>query len=532
MKYSTCLLAIVFSSVGIPALSADLVPVGLKKQLLVDDYVIEQTESLVREVGEAKKYGVVLEPTLPTDFQTGQVHRGPDGGAGYEFGESCFCWFFSPHYDTDRKLFRLWYMGSKRPGSHLAYAESKDGYRWTKPMISKDGKSNLVNWLSPIPSLARKKSIPILDLGLDGVQVMIDPRLPFGSPEKFKVAFFPNIGGQDCRTRVGYSRDGIDWRFYNGGRPFTGRAADFSNQVLWDPQRKKYLLICRQDFAAGGGVGELRGVRIMEHQKGNDLMGHPEAWKTLKTFVLNDPDPTRVRGTNVPERQIHTFPIWYYEGVYFGLTDVLVATNRPVPVGKQDYKTRHEKGVWEFYMSPSRDGVNYNFSAAAYPRKALIPRGPDRSFDKDCARPPANIITHDDEHWIYYLGTNERWGARKWDARLGLAKIRLDGFFFLEAKKPNAHLLTKAFRLEGNELELNVDAHAGQIRIDILDEAKRPIPGYSGTDATSYAKVDRLRFRPRWKGKNLSKLVGRNIRLRVELSQARLFAFQVKGSRD
>ena len=69
--------------------------------------------------------------------------------------------------------------------------------------------------------------------------------------------------------------------------------------------------------------------------------------------------------------------------MWFALTDVLVATDVPVPHGKQDYQTRHEKGVWEFYMAPSRDATNYDFEIAAYPRKPLIPRGPDGSFDKD-----------------------------------------------------------------------------------------------------------------------------------------------------
>ncbi len=516
---------------GLPAASAaaELTPVGSQKQLFVDDYMIEEMRAVTREAGRAKKQGVVMRPTLPTDFQTGKVHDGPDGGAGYSFGESCFCWFFSPHWDADKKMFRLWYMASKRPGSALAYAESKNGYQWTKPLISRDGKSNLVNWNSPLPILAENKSRELLDLGLDGVTVTIDPHVPYGSPEKYKLGLFPNVGGRDCATRLGYSPDGINWSFYNKGAPVTGRAADFSNQIFWDPIRKRYLLLCRQDFAAGGGVGELRGVRIMEHEQDNDLMNHPAAWKTLTTFVLQDPDKTVIPGTRIPERQIHTMPLWYYQGVYFALTDVLAATNRPVPEGKQDYQTRHEKGVWEFYMAPSRDAVNFDFSLAAYPRKALIPRGPDGSFDKDCARPPANIITHNDEHWIYYLGTNERWGARKWDARLGLAKLRLDGFFFLEAKDKPGTVVTKPFKLTGKTLLVNVDAGAGGLRVEILDDEGQPLPGFSGDDAPPRNGVDELRFQPAWKGRrDLSAIQGQVVKIRFTLRDARLFAFQVR----
>jgi hypothetical protein len=492
-------------------------------------------ENVTRKVGQAKKHGVVLKPTLPTDFQAGTVHDGPDGGAGYEFGESAFCWFLSPHWDKQKKMFRLWYMASKRPGSALAYAESKDGYTWTKPFVAKDGKSNLVNWNSKLPILRHRKSMNLLDLGLDGVTVTIDPRLPLGHAEKYRLGLFPNVGGQDCRTRLGYSADGINWNFYNKGAPVTGRAADFSNQIVWDPSRKRYLLLCREDFAAAGGGGELRGVRIMEHAKDNDLMNHPTAWKTLTEFVLNDPDKTLVPGTRVPERQIHTFPIWRYEGVWFGLTDVLTATNRPVPEGKQDYQRRHDKGVWEFYMAPSRDAVHYNFDVAAYPRKTLIPRGPDDSFDKDCVRPPANIITHNGQHWIYYLGTNERWGARKWDARIGLAKLRLDGFFCLQAKDDWGQVTTKPFRLESDTLEVNIDASDGQFLVEVLAENHRPyVEGeaqYDWDNNRIYEAVDELRLRPRWRGdQNLEALQGRVVRLRFHLRNAKLYAFQVKQS--
>ena len=44
----------------------------------------------------------------------------------------------------------------------------------------------------------------------------------------------------------------------------TGRAADFSNQLFWDPPNKRYLLICREDFAAGGGVV---GMIVLRHAR-------------------------------------------------------------------------------------------------------------------------------------------------------------------------------------------------------------------------------------------------------------------------
>ena len=57
---------------------AEQISVGQQKQLFADDFIIDSLTNVTRKVGQANKHGVVLEPTLPTDFQTGKVHDGPD----------------------------------------------------------------------------------------------------------------------------------------------------------------------------------------------------------------------------------------------------------------------------------------------------------------------------------------------------------------------------------------------------------------------------------------------------------------------
>jgi hypothetical protein len=49
-------------------LGEELVQAGLQKQLLVDDYVIADKRNITRELGKPKKLGVVMKPSLPTDF--------------------------------------------------------------------------------------------------------------------------------------------------------------------------------------------------------------------------------------------------------------------------------------------------------------------------------------------------------------------------------------------------------------------------------------------------------------------------------
>ena len=61
------------------AVAGELAPVGLQKQLLVDDYVIAEKHNITRELGKVQKLGIVLKPTLPTDFIPPPGQRGDEG---------------------------------------------------------------------------------------------------------------------------------------------------------------------------------------------------------------------------------------------------------------------------------------------------------------------------------------------------------------------------------------------------------------------------------------------------------------------
>ena len=87
--------------------------------------------------------------------------------------------------------------------------------------------------------------------------------------------------------------------------------------------------------------------------------------------------------------------------------------------------------------------------------------------------------------------------------------------------------MTKPFKLEGDCLELNVDARRGELLVEVLDAAGQPLAGYGGDNAVTYRNVDELRLSPGWP-KPLSKLKTQTIRLRFHLRNAALYAFQVQ----
>jgi hypothetical protein len=138
-------------------------------------------------------------------------------------------------------------------------------------------------------------------------------------------------------------------------------------------------------------------------------------------------------------------------------------------------------------------------------------------------------VTYKNEHWIYYGGASERHYSIGRDMKIGLAKLRLDGFMCLEAKDTPGRVVTKPFVLEGDTLQVNVDASGGRFYAEVLDADGKAIPGFGAKQAQFYDDVDELLCQPKWNsGHHLAELKGKTVRLRFHLRHAKLYAFQVK----
>lgn len=88
--------------------------------------------------------------------------------------------------------------------------------------------------------------------------------------------------------------------------------------------------------------------------------------------------------------------------------------------------------------------------------------------------------------------------------------------------------MTRPFVLQGDALEVNVDAVRGSIAVEVLDESGRPISCFSKSEAILYRGENQLRLRPRWVDQpDFSLLRGRVARLKFHLGNAKLYAFQV-----
>ncbi len=452
------------------------VDVGLQKQLFVDDFVVSKATNLTHVLG--------------------QVTKANGGRPIFTSG-----WFYGTVlHDAGR--FKLWY---RHPGSNgFGYAESLDGLEF------------------------------ITQTDLKGIKFAGDYTLAVeidrheSDPEhRFKASF----DAPGMAAGLAHSADGIHWTPYHDGQPVTKRAADTYNQILWDPLGNTYRLLTRTDFGSAGGSTEIRGARCMTNR---DPKANPTDWSLVREWIFDK------EGTDeFHRRQIYSTTCWIYEGVYFALLSVYEYPGDLSEGTLTDLQTRHERDIMNFYLATSRDGDQWDLRWV-YAGQPIVPRGPDGAFDKDLIMPSSTIVTHADQHWIYYAGANERHGDGQthFDRKhaIGLAHLRLDGFVGLKAGETEGMVLTKPFVLTGDQLSLNIDARGGQADVEIVldgsDGTKsdlKPISGFHREAAIPIVNRDDLRWRPNWElQKSLSDLRHKTVRLKISLRNATLYSFQVE----
>jgi hypothetical protein len=447
-----------------PVGAGEPVIVGLQKQLIVDDHVLDEIRGVTRELG--------------------QVAKANDGRPILAEGR----FYGTVLHDEGR--FKLWF---RKPGSEgYGYAESSDGLHF-------------------------EKVADVAGINFAGdytLAVEIDPHS--GDPGR---RFLGGYDAPGMAAGMAHSADGITWTPDNDGRPVTGRAADSYNQVLWDPLAQTYRLFTRTDFGTPGGATELRGTRSMANAS---PQSQPTAWRSVRAWKFD-----REGEAEAHRRQIYAVSCWIYEEVYFALLSVYEYPSDFSEGTSTDHATRHERDVMNFYIATSRDGDTWDLGWV-YSGTPMIPRGPAGAFDKDLLLPASTIVTHDDRHWLYYAGANERHGNEavqfERPMALGLATLPLDRFVGLAAGDEPGAVTTRPFRLEGDALQVNVDARQGSVRIDLLDENGTPFPDYSA----SATGIDDIRWQPAWAAApQLTALRGTVVRLRFQLQKARLYAFQL-----
>jgi hypothetical protein len=107
--------------------------------------------------------------------------------------------------------------------------------------------------------------------------------------------------------------------------------------------------------------------------------------------------------------------------------------------------------------------------------------------------------------------------------------LRLDGFVSVQAPMSGGELVTKPVRFTGRQLRLNFSTSAaGSVRVELQDEAGRPLPGFSLEDCPPLFG-DSVERPVSWRsGTDVGALAGQAVRLRIVLQDADVYAYQFK----
>jgi hypothetical protein len=169
----------------------------------------------------------------------------------------------------------------------------------------------------------------------------------------------------------------------------------------------------------------------------------------------------------------------------------------------------------------SRDGENWSYFGTNW----YIPEG-----DSEEELTLYGLIRRGDEIWQYV----DEGGAHGGDQGRTYYRYRqrLDGFVSLDGDDKAGQATTRPLIVQGERLIVNVlntsqGRSTSAVKVAIIDDAGQEIPGFGLNDCDP-VPADATQHTVSWRKRtDISRLAGHPIRLRFELRNAKLFAFEV-----
>ena len=139
-----------------------------------------------------------------------------------------------------------------------------------------------------------------------------------------------------------------------------------------------------------------------------------------------------------------------------------------------------------------------------------------------------------DELWFFYRGSrhSDRDGLdykKPYVMKLGLAKLRRDGFASLNGGLVPGTVITRPLAFSGKKLFVNAEVDKdGWVKAAVLNDKSNPIKQYTFNEAVPMQK-NTTKGHLLWKEqKYIDVPQGEHIRLQFQLKQAKLYAFWIE----
>jgi len=481
--------AVLASARVIPPVHVNVLDIGSRLELFVDDWLIERMTG-----------GVSLKLHTPRPAEIVLRFDKPWEGRWSEYVRVL--------RDDDR--YRMYYRAGleEKPPSKIndpesvCYAESTDGIRWTKPELGlfafKGSKKTNIVWKGIRRSWAEGVASHC------GFGVFKDTNPNCKPQERYKVL---SSGGYRRPVYAFVSPDAIHWRLIQD-KPVIdehqGAVAAYDSHILtwWDPGTKRYVTYHRIWYRPVEPK-----VRSVAMRTSEDFIH----WTPLR----------RLNFGNTPVEHIYTSGI----GPYFRAPHILLGFPRRFwPERKRLPGDELLKGISDVCFLSSRNGVNFDRRFM----ESFIRPGRDRLnwLSRSNTVAAGMIQTAPDEISLY---VSHRWGHPSQYVRRHV--IRTDGFASAHATYETGRLLTKPIVFTGKQLVINyATSAAGSIRVEIQDADGRawgrPVPGFTLAECPEIYG-DEIEQVVSWKkGSDVGSLSGKPVRLLFVMKDADLYSLR------
>ena len=400
------------SRVGAGAAPAGVIELGDRRELFVDDYLIERLSGVELRLNKPVPRNVAIDHDVPWEGNTSAYHT----------------------VFQDGKLFRAYYRGSHYDpsGNHyrpvVCYAESRDGIEWHRPQLG------LVNYQG-----STRNNIVWDGIGAHNFAPFRDRNPDCREGEEYKALGSALARTADEQALYAFkSADGVHWSLLSEKPVITAGAFDSLNLAFYDPLRGCYVDYHRDSIHPGG-------VRV----------------RNIMTCTSKDfrrwTKPRWLDFGDAPVEHLYTNAVTPYHRaphIYMGFPKRFLPDRR-MPGNMAG-------GVSDAVYMTSRDGLHFKRWSEAFLRPGLQPeRWENRNnmtawgileTANDLPTAPKELSIFTTEG--YYRGEA---------CRLRRFTVRMDGFVSANAPLQEGELITRPFTFAAGALSLNTSHLRGRL---------------------------------------------------------------------
>lgn len=457
----------------------EVIPIDVGRQLFVDDFLIEST-NLQREFHQPALFegNPILRPRIQSIEIDG---NGFSNAAPFSDG----VW-----WDPADKKFKMWYLA--RRGYYTCYATSEDGIHWNRANV-------------PAQDPEAEPTNVVLDQRGDSSTVWLD--LEAQDPAR-RFAMLTWRGNQ---IHFRSSADGTSWNdpIWSSTRAMGDRSTFFYN-----PFRKVWVYSMRKSDRYFG--------RVRHYLETSDMHEPSDFAYSVPWIRADDLDRVQPVISNGKYPDLYNLDATPYESLMLGLFNIQSVEHNQYPNDLSHPKVVHVS------LGYSRDGFHWarpdrrpflDIAKESASNKTVWNRGNVQSVGGGC-------LVVGDRLLFYFSGrVNDREQDDGSGMSTGIAFLRRDGFASMNAGEKAATLTTRVLRFSGREMFVNIDNTQGALRVEVLDEAGKPHPGFAVTDCEP-VRVDSTKVNVKWK-RDLETLAGKQVRFRFHLKSGKLYSFWV-----